>query len=660
MDLSGLIELPVTVFFTVVSAVLLGLAARRLLGIHLGPVRLLATGVFATLAFPAIVLALVGLPRQVGGQVDPGPQVGWFVLLAAMCTLLASMVFIVVLEAFAPPGSIPPATVWGRGLRGRWRRARRSAEVLGFALRHGLGPYLRDRRGLDAPAARAQLGRALRETLNAGGVTFVKIGQMLSTRTDVLPPEVSSELAQLRDGASPVPWEDIEQVLQEVLGAPPEELFAAFDHAPLAAASIGQVHAARLLTGEDVVVKVQRPGIRPVVERDLDIALRLGARLERATAWGRSIGARALAEGLGEALREELDYRVEADNVLTVARAQPPGSLVRLPMPHGDLSTDRVLVMDRLRGVPISAAAPMLARLQIDGADLALRILGTLLHQMLTEGVFHADPHAGNIFVLEDGSIGLLDLGSVGRLDAALRESLGRLLLGFNRGNPLAVTDALLELVPSIEGIDGERLERDVGRLLARYGAAGGEGRAAAMFSDLFRLVTAHRLEIVPEIAAVFRSMGTAEGTLRQLAPGFDLVAASRELAGDHLAERLEPATLQESLTAELVELAPILRRLPRRIERITSAVEHGRLSVEVRAFADERDRVWLTALLHEVLVMGLAGVAGVMAVLLLGSGGGPEVRDGVGLHALIGYNLLVVSAILAVRVLAQVFRRQR
>jgi ubiquinone biosynthesis protein len=659
MNPLSLLEVPAAVISTVIFAVLLGLAAQRLLGIRLGPVRLLATGLFATLVLPAIGLALVDVPAQGEPLANPQREF-WFFLLAAMCTLLASMVFIVVVEAFAPLGSIPPATVWGRGLTGRWRRARRSAQVLGLALRHGLGPYLRDRRGLDAPSARAQLGRALRETLEAGGVTFVKMGQLLSTRTDALPAEVSVELAQLQEGAAPVPWERIRSVLQEELAAPPEEVFAEIDPVPLAAASIGQVHAARLTCGQEVVVKVQRPGIRPAVERDLDIAVRLAARLERTTSWGRSMGALALAEGLGAAIREELDFRVEADNIATVARALPDGSGVRLPMPHHALSTDRVLVMDRLRGVPISQAAPLLDTLGIDRSAVARALLETLLRQILVEGVFHADPHAGNIFVLEDGSIGLLDLGSVGRLDASLRAGLERLLLGFDKGDPLAVTDALLDLAPSTGDVDGERLERDIGRLLARHATGGGQVRAARMLTDTIGLVTFHSLEIPPEVAAVFRCIGTAEGTLRQLEPAFDVVTTSRELAGQLLGERMRPSDVRRAFTEELIELVPILRRLPRRIERITSAVERGRLRVEVRPFADERDRAWLTGLLHDTLVTGLAGVVGLMAALLLGSDGGPRIRDGVGLHALIGYNLLVVSAMLGIGILAKVFRRRR
>jgi ubiquinone biosynthesis protein len=496
----------------------------------------------------------------------------------------------------------------------------------------------------------------LRSTLNAGGVTFVKMGQILSTRPDVLPHEITTELARLQDDADPVPWPDVEQVLVTELGAPVAEVFAEFDRTPLAAASVGQVHAARLHDGTEVVVKVQRPGIRPVVERDLDIAARLGSRLEAGTTWGRGLGIGSLTDALSTAIREELDYRVEADNILTVARSQPAGSRVRLPMPHLDVSTERVLVMDRLRGAPVYNAGALIDRLGLDRDELATTVLDALLRQIVVDGVFHADPHGGNIFVLDDGSLGLIDFGSVGRLDASVRGALERLLIGVDRGDPLAVTDALLELVPRPDEIDEQSLERDIGRFMARY-TTGSAASGVRMFGDLFRIVADHGLAIPGEVAAVFRCLGTAEGTLRQLAPGFDLVTRTRKLAGSYLSERLGPDQLRQAAADELVTLLPILRRLPRRVERIATAAEHGRLSLNVRLFADERDRSWLTGMLQDVLVAFLAATIGVMAVLLLGTDGGPNVTDNVSLYALLGYNLLVVSAILALRILVQIFR---
>jgi ubiquinone biosynthesis protein len=178
------------------------------------------------------------------------------------------------------------------------------------------------------------------------------------------------------------------------------------------------------------------------------------------------------------------------------------------------------------------------------------------------------------------------------------------------------------------------------------------------MFGDLFRIVADHGLSIPPELAAVFRALGTIEGTIERLAPGFDFVTEARVLAGSYVTEQLRPDTVRHVAGEELVALLPVLRRLPRRVERIANAVEHGRLGVNVRLFADERDRDVVTDLLHQVLLAFLAATVGIMAVLLLGTGGGPMVTDTVSLYALFGYNLLVFSAVLGLRVLAAIFRR--
>lgn len=216
----------------------------------------------------------------------------WFALLAMACTVLASMVVLVLIEAFVPVGTVPPPLVWGRGLRARLARARRYWQIVTIGVRNGLGPYLRDvrRRGLDTADGRAQFGRALTRTLNAGGVTFVKLGQVLAMRRDLIPAEIADELAALQDHARPVRWSDVEPVLRAELGAPVDEVFAAFDREPMAAASVGQVHGALLREGAEVVVKVQRPEIRATVERDLDIAGRIAQRLEEGTPWAKALG----------------------------------------------------------------------------------------------------------------------------------------------------------------------------------------------------------------------------------------------------------------------------------------------------------------------------------------------------------------------------------
>ena len=332
---------------------------------------------------------------------------------------------------------------------------------------------------------------------------------------------------------------------------------------------------------------------------------------------------------------------------------------MRIPTPHEALCTERVLVMQRLDGTPLNAAEPVIAERGLDRDALARALLECVLRQILLYGVFHADPHPGNVLVLADGRLGLLDFGSVGRLDASLRAALQRLLLAMDRGDPLGASDALLEVMLRPDEVDQERLERALGQFMARY-LSPGASPSVRMFSDLFRIVSEYGLSVPPEVAAVFRALATLEGTLAHLSPGFDLVAEARSFANRHGSEQLDAASARQLVTDELTTLLPMLRRLPRRVERIASAAEHGRLSVHVRLFADERDRRHVTGLLHQVLLTILAATAGIMAVLLLGAGGGPRVTATVSLYQLLGYNLLVVCAILALRVLVLIFRPDR
>ncbi|MFI9560665.1 ABC1 kinase family protein [Nonomuraea endophytica] len=638
-------------FGVLVMVLIVARLAQRLLGVHLGGFRVFLAAVIGFSVSGPIFAPIIGGFQNLKPGEDPGFGAVWVMIMLGMLAVLIPMVILVMAEALVPPGSIPGPIEVVKGLRGRISRGRRYSQITRIAIKHGLGPYLRGRgESLNDRSGKVRLARSLREALDDGGVTFVKLGQVLSTRRDLLPPEFVDELGRLQDQVAPLPWERVEPVLVAELGGPVDQVFAAFDRVPLAAASIAQAYTARLHTGEEVVVKVQRPGIGTVVAKDLDIVRRLAVTLESRTKWGRSLGMRDLAEGFAVAIREELDFRIEAANMAAVAAT--PSDQVTYPVPYPRMCTDRVLVMQRLNGKPLAGVPGESARLARD-------LLDTLLRQILLEGVFHADPHPGNIMVLDDGSLGLLDFGSVGRLDASVRAALQRFLMALNRQDPLGVTDALLEVVPRPEDIDEAGLERALGQFMARHLGPGMD--SAAMFTDLFRIVSEYGLSIPPEVAAVFRALATLEGTLVRLAPGFNLITEARSFAGRYLAEQLSGTTLKEAVAQEAAALLPMVRRLPRRIERIASAAEHGRFSVNVRLFADERDRRYLTGLLHQVLLTVLGATAGIMAVFLLGTEGGPVsvAALNLGLFDLLGYNLLVIAAILVLRVLVLIFRRR-
>jgi ubiquinone biosynthesis protein len=619
----------------------LALAARRLLGLQGGLIR-------------TLLCALLGL--AVGGTLI-GPHLQTAAETAGLFPVMVGVQLLVTVLALLAVDAILPRrspVAWMKDARHRMARARRYAQVSRIAARNGLVRQVRVRPRFGDHERNVVFARSLRRTLEEAGVTFVKLGQLMSTRDDLLPPEFITELRSLQDEVVPVSWTLVEELLDAELGAPVDEVFTEFEPKPLAAASVGQVHRATLHSGEQVVVKAQRPGITAVVDRDLDIILRVAASLERRAAWARDLEAVELAHGFAAALREELDFRVEARNLTTITASSAlhrSGDRVRLPHLHADFTTQRILVLELLDGVPLGRADAVIAERGLDRTELARTLLRCLLRQIMIDGVFHADPHPGNILVLADGQLALLDFGSVGHLDTQLQGALQSLLLAIDRRDPAALRDALLEIADDSPDVDVQSLERSLGRFMARHLSPGLIPDAQA-FADMFRIVSAYGVAVPPEIAAVFRTLATLQGTLARLAPGFDIIGESQRFADSEITAELIPVSLKDAAINEVLELAPLLRRLPRRVDRITAAIERGQLAANVRVLADPRDQEVFSGYLHQALEGVLAAATGIMAVVLLASQGGPLISQSVRLYAVFGYNLLVISAVLAIRVL--------
>jgi ubiquinone biosynthesis protein len=657
---SGLVFTVAVLATSMALVAALAWASRRLLGLSVSAPRALIAGL---LGFVTAVL----LGRALRAA-QPGHEVA-FLTVALGVPLIVAMIFLVAAEALVPTGTGPGPVEVIQGTRRAIARSRRYSQISRVAVRHGLGPYLRGRRqrGADAAGGRAELAASLRHALEEGGVTFTKLGQLLSTRRDLLPEEFTSELGQLQDRAEPAPWEQVEEVIAQSLGVPAGQVFAELDPVPAAAASIAQVHKARLRCGDgpdaEVAVKVQRPGIRATVEQDLDILMSIAAKLESRARWARTYGLVALSQGFAAAMREELDFRVEARNMTAMAASWPAqqravgGSVqVALPALYDQVSSERVLVIGWLDGVSLRKAGPLIDDRGLDRAELTRVLMRSMVYQLTEGGVFHADPHPGNIMLLADGRLALLDFGSVGRLDAQLRSGLQNLLLAIGRGDPAAFRDALLDLVSYPDELDEQQLERALGQFMAIH-LGGRTAPSAELFTDLFRLGSRFELTIPAEVGTVLRAMATMEGTLTLIEPGFDLVVEARQYAAAHVTGQLSPRAVQKTAADELMALVPVLRRLPRRADRITGAMEHGRFSVNVRLFADERDRRVVTDLTHRFLLTLLGAATGIGAVLLIGAPGGPEITPTVSLFQVIGYNLLLVASILVLRVLFAIFR---
>jgi len=640
---------------TIIFVAILAAISRRLLGVQIGLLRVILAGIVALgaeLGFeaqfiwrqPHDTLALV--PIQIG------------------IIVLVAMVFLVLAELVVPSGTVARPDKWIPALRARFQRGRRYSQIIKIAMKHGLLPIRRAdaAQTVEGSNSRAQHARALRLALEDAGVTFVKLGQVLSTRADILPPEYLAELSHLQQRVPPAPWAEVKALLEAELRTPLEHAFAAFDPVPLAAASVGQVHRATLHSGQAVAVKVQRPGIRPVVNRDLDIMTRIATTLQKTTEWGRSLGTAKLAAGFVSALREELDYRIEAMNMAAMEATQaahPASERVVVPRRYAAMCTERVLVMDLIDGDTLSSTDALARHPEAERAEQAKRLFRSLLRQIMVDGVFHADLHPGNVMLMSAGRLALIDFGSVGRLDSELRGQIGEILMAFYRSDARSMSDSLLSLVDVPEDVDESGLRRALGAFMAFY-LGPGASVSVTMFTDMVALLADYQLEIPSELASAFRAVAVVEGTLRVLAPQFDVLNESKEFAQAQVTAAFKPSSLRETVTDEVTALLPLLRRLPRRVDQIATTLETGRLNVNVRLLADKRDRSMIRGLVNEVVLAFLAGVAGLMATLLLVSGGGPAVTPTLSLYQLFGYVLIVLAALLVLRVLFDVFRLRR
>ncbi|WP_155361132.1 ABC1 kinase family protein [Acrocarpospora macrocephala] len=640
------------------NALLIAVIARKALGVPAGWPRSIVIGLFtgATISW-----AVVYISEQTGIYVDGRANAPLGVLFA-IATLITASVFVlglvvlVLLELFIPTGTLPSPPALLRGWKARRKRARRYTQVVRIAAKHGLSGYLGGRR--KAREGQSAIARSLRAALNEGGVTFVKLGQMLSTRRDLVPEVFADQLATLQTRAGPEPWPQIEQAIEEELGRPLGEVFRSVDPDPLASASVAQVHTAELLDGTPVVLKVQRPGARKQVTSDVEIIIRLARWLERATPWGRSLRVTRLAEGFAASLDEELDYTVELDNLRTIAATLDGG--VRVPTAHDKHSTSRLLVMDRLEGTPVGDAGALLAALPAaTRKDLAERLLSEVLRQLVRTGVFHADLHPGNILITPDSGLGLLDFGSVGRLDQPTRNALGMLLLAIDNNDAIVATDSLIEMLDRPEGLVERDLERDVGQLIVRYRAGFGSGGSSGMFAALFKLIHAYGFAVPPQIAGAFRALAALDGTLTLISSDLDVVSAVRRQGREMMREATEPQAVRADLESRMAAYLPLLQRLPRRINKLAEDLEHGRISINIRPLSDERDRGFLTGLVHQVVIAILAATATLGAIVLMVADAGPTVAPGVRLFSLIGGAMLLVGFILALRSLALVFHRR-
>lgn len=452
----------------------------------------------------------------------------------------------------------------------------------------------------------------LTDDLERMGPTYIKLAQLMSTRADLIPPPYAKALSRLQDSVEPFPFEDVERIVTEELGVRLSRAFSSFEAAPLASASLGQVHRAVMRDGRPVVVKVQRPGIKERIAEDMEALAELAEFADKHSEAGRKYGFGDLLEQFRRSLNGELDYRREAANLSHLAKIVSRYGRLVIPEPVEDYTTGIVLTMDYIPGRKITELGP-LAKLELDGCGLAEQLFEAYLDQILVEGFFHADPHPGNVLLTDDDRIALIDLGMVARVPGPMRKQLIKLLLAISDGDGQATADAAVALGRPLEDFDQAAFCTRAADMVERsQGATVAELDAGSMVMELMRISGDHGLRLPAELSMLGKALLNLDQVARELDPEFDPSAAIRRHTDAILESQIRPSS--GSAFSALIEARDFVEQLPGRVNKVMDAMAEGTFHLDVHAF-DEAELMRGFQKLANRLTMGL-----VLAALIVGA----------------------------------------
>lgn len=481
----------------------------------------------------------------------------------------------------------------------RVRHAKRYAEIARLLLKHG------------RPDEEPDDARALADDLESMGPAFVKLGQLLSTRTDLLPVAYCDALSRLQDDVEPLPADVVARVVEDELGLPPTDIFERWDAEPMASASLGQVHRARLHNGHEVVVKVQRPEAAGIVADDMVAMRELASLLDGHTDVGRRYGFADIVAQFADTMDAELDYRREAGHLERLGRILEDYDRLVVPQPVRELCSRRVLTMDFVDGRKVTTLTPV-GRTDIDGDELMDQLFRGYLDQILVAGFFHADPHPGNVLLTEDGKLALIDLGMVATVAPRMQDDLVQLVLAVSEGRGDEAGRTAIAMGRPLDDFDEHAFLRAAQALVARSGSGMEDIEVGTLVSDLCRVAAETGLRLPAELALLGKALLNLDQIAHELAPGFDPSACVQDHAMDVLQRRMRPQ--RNRLAATALEGRQFIEELPGRMNRLLDAAAGGELSVKVDAI-DQVELLRGLRLMANRVTMGV-----VIAALILGA----------------------------------------
>lgn len=531
---------------------------------------------------------------------------------------------------------------------------KRYQQIARLMIKHGRGDLVRSA-GIDVGPDSAGIepgdsdkADGLADDLEAMGPTFIKLGQLMSSRVDLFTPAYISALTRLQDDVEPFPFEQVEEIVSTELRVRLSRIYASFEEIPLAAASLGQVHRATLRDGREVVVKVQRPGIEAQVLEDMEVLTDLASFVESHTDFGERYAVAEMLEEFRTSLMDELDYRREANNLRTIGEILDDYPTIVVPKPYDDFTTSRVLTMDFIKGDKVTDLGP-LAQLELNGAPLADDLFSAYLKQVLVEGVFHADPHPGNVLVTPDGRVVLLDIGMVARVTPGLREKLVKLFLALADARPDEVARIARGMGEELPDFDARLFERAVTELVGRsIDASLADLEIGAMVLQLTRRAGEAGLRMDPELVMLGKTLLNLDQVASALDPGFEPREALRRHTTELMTSSMQ--TSPAAMMASLLEAKEFVEALPGRVNRAFDAIGSGQFELRVNAF-DEDEFLRGLHKLANVLAAALILSAMILASAMLArsTDGLPSTENRIALV------VFVISIVVALAMLARI-----